>query len=201
MEYQYRNAKPSHTHEYLWPTLRAAIPRLDNTPISAFDLGCGNGATCNMLSRLGIKVTGVDTSVSGIQNARASFPDIAFELGNAYDDLAAKYGTFDFVYSLEVIEHCIDPRAFMRTFVSLMSPNAFGVISTPYHGYAKNLALAVSGKLDKHFTVLWDGGHIKFFSIKTLGALLHEFGAKEVRFERVGRAPFLAKSMIAVFRR
>jgi 2-polyprenyl-6-hydroxyphenyl methylase/3-demethylubiquinone-9 3-methyltransferase len=37
------------------------------------------------------------------------------------------------------------------------------VISTPFHGYWKNIALAVSGKFDDHFTALWNGGHIKFF--------------------------------------
>jgi 2-polyprenyl-6-hydroxyphenyl methylase/3-demethylubiquinone-9 3-methyltransferase len=71
-------------------------------------------------------------------------------------------------------------------------------VSTPYHGYLKNLALALSGKLDKHFTALWDGGHIKFFSIATLGQLLREAGFKDLRFVRVGRIPPLAKSMLAI---
>jgi hypothetical protein len=39
-------------------------------------------------------------------------------------------------------------------------------VSTPYHGYHKNLGLALSGKMDAHFTALWEGGHIKFFSIR-----------------------------------
>jgi 2-polyprenyl-6-hydroxyphenyl methylase/3-demethylubiquinone-9 3-methyltransferase len=47
-----------------------------------------------------------------------------------------------------------------------------GFLSTPYHGYLKNLALAVSGKMDSHFGALWYGGHVKFFSIKTLQKLL-----------------------------
>ena len=42
------------------------------------------------------------------------------------------------------------------------------MLSTPYHGYLKNLALAVSGRMDRHFTALHVGGHIKFFSIETL---------------------------------
>ena len=72
------------------------------------------------------------------------------------------------------------------------------IISTPYHGYWKNLALAITGKMDAHFTALWDHGHIKFWSMKTLSELLYEAGFVNIRFERVGRIPPLAKSMIAV---
>ncbi len=61
--------------------------------------------------------------------------------------------------------------------------------------------MALTGKLDAHFTALWDYGHIKFWSIRTLSELLREAGFVEIRFERVGRIPALAKSMIAVTRR
>jgi len=58
--------------------------------------------------------------------------------------------------------------------------------------------LALTGKMDKHFTVLWDHGHIKFWSMATLSELLREAGFQQIRFLRVGRVPVLAKSMIAV---
>ena len=56
-------------------------------------------------------------------------------------------------------------------------------------------------KLDDHLTVLWDGGHIKFFSVKTLGVLLTETGFRQISFLSVGRVPPLAKSMVAVVRK
>jgi 2-polyprenyl-3-methyl-5-hydroxy-6-metoxy-1,4-benzoquinol methylase len=105
------------------------------------------------------------------------------------------------VVSLEVVEHCYDPRAFARTFVSLIEPGGIGFLTTPYHGYLKNLALALSGRMEAHFTALWDGGHIKFFSIPTLRTLLTEAGAHELEFLRIGRIPPLAKSMIALVRK
>ena len=55
--------------------------------------------------------------------------------------------------------------------------------------------------MDRHFTALWDHGHIKFWSMATLGELLREAGFVDLRFERVGRVPALAKSMIAVARK
>jgi 2-polyprenyl-6-hydroxyphenyl methylase/3-demethylubiquinone-9 3-methyltransferase len=182
----------------LWPVIKGEIARLDWPDKRAFDLGCGNGATCHMLSTLGFKVVGIDPSAAGINQATRAYPEIRAEIGSAYDDLASRYGTFPLVVSLEVIEHCIDPRAFTRTFLSLIAPNGLGILSTPYHGYLKNLALSLANKWDRHHRPLWDGGHIKFFSIATLNALLAQCGAEDVRFIRVGRIPALAKSMIAV---
>jgi 2-polyprenyl-6-hydroxyphenyl methylase/3-demethylubiquinone-9 3-methyltransferase len=102
------------------------------------------------------------------------------------------------VISLEVVEHVFSPRHFARTLFDLVEPGGTAFISTPYHGYWKNVALAVTGELDSHFTALWDGGHIKFFSIMTLSALLTETGFRHIRFKRIGRIPALAKSMIAI---
>ena len=123
------------------------------------------------------------------------------ELGSAYDDLAARYGRFPAVISLEVVEHLYFPRKFAATLFSLVEEGGIAIVSTPYHGYWKNLALAVSGRMDSHFTALWDHGHIKFWSIATLRTLLEEAGFVDIRFERVGRIPVLAKSMIAIARR
>jgi hypothetical protein len=61
--------------------------------------------------------------------------------------------------------------------------------------------LALTGRMDNHFTALWDNGHIKFWSMDTLGELLREAGFVGVRFERVGRILPLAKSMIAIARK
>ena len=113
----------------------------------------------------------------------------------------SRFGTFPLVVSLEVVEHCIDPRAFAKTFLSLIDPNGVGILSTPFHGYWKNLALSLTNKWDAHHGVLWDGGHVKFFSIATLGELLNECGADEIRMLRVGRVPPLAKSMVAIIER
>lgn len=196
--YEYYDGGAMCSHAYLWPALRNIVLARDWSDRRAFDLGCGNGVTSGMLSRLGFSVTAVDTSESGIAQARSAFPEVQSHIGSAYDDLAGQYGSFPLVISLEVIEHCFDPRAFARTFLSLIEPGGIGVLSTPYHGYMKNLLLAASGKMDAHFTALWDCGHIKFFSINTLGELLSECGAQRIKFMRVGRIPALAKSMIAV---
>lgn len=203
-EYRYFNASPTWANAYLWPVLQRQIgARFAQQPerLRALDLGCGNGATSDMLTGMGFDVTGVDTSSSGIDMARTAYPHCRFEIASAYDDLAARFGTFPLVVSLEVIEHLYDPRKFASRMFELLTPGGIGMISTPYHGYLKNVALALTGRMDKHFTALWDGGHIKFFSIDTLGKLLTEAGFDPPQVVRAGRLPPLAKSMVAIVRK
>jgi 2-polyprenyl-6-hydroxyphenyl methylase/3-demethylubiquinone-9 3-methyltransferase len=200
-EYHYEDAEPTWSNNYLWPRLKHEIYGLAISDRRAFDLGCGSGATAGMLSRLGFAVTGVDPSESGIAIAEKAYPSCRFHIGGSTDDLSGRFGTFPLVVSLEVVEHCYDPRGFARTLFGLVEPGGTAIVSTPYHGYLKNLALALTGRLDAHFTALWDGGHIKFFSIATFSCLLEEAGFHDIRFLRVGRLPALAKSMVAVARR
>ena len=54
---------------------------------------------------------------------------------------------------------------------------------------------------DAEFFALDDGGHIKFFSVKTLSQLLTAYGLTDLRFSFYGRAPWLWKNMICHARR
>jgi 2-polyprenyl-6-hydroxyphenyl methylase/3-demethylubiquinone-9 3-methyltransferase len=71
------------------------------------------------------------------------------------------------VLSLEVIEHIYAPKDYAKSVYEILQPGGLAIISTPYHGYLKNLVLALSGKMDDHFTALWEHGHIEFWSMKT----------------------------------
>lgn len=197
-EYRYEDADLNFSHRYLLPTVVSELKRGQGQCV--FDLGCGNGSVANYIASLGYTVAGIDPWADGIAIANANYPGLRLEQGSAYDDLS-RFGRFSFVVSLEVVEHVHSPRDYAATVFRLLEDGGRAIISTPYHGYLKNLALAASGSMDKHFTALWDHGHIKFWSRKTLAALLIEAGFKDVRFHRVGRIPPLAKSMIAVARR
>lgn len=201
--YAYSNANSTPAHAYLLPAIERLIA--ETMPSGGakriFDLGCGNGSVAGALAAKGYEVIGVDPSPDGIRIAKSAHPNLRLDEGSAYDDLAAKYGRFPVVVSLEVVEHVYDPRRFTATLFNLVDPGGTAILSTPYHGYLKNLAMAVTGKWDGHFTALWDHGHIKFWSMKTLSTLLREVGFESITFHRVGRIPPLAKSMIAVARK
>jgi len=150
------------------------------------------------LTAAGYDVVGVDPSESGIAVSRREFPNCQAFVGSAYDDLAARYGQFDVVVSLEVVEHVYDPRHYSRTVAELLKAGGMAIISIPFHGYWKNLSLALTNNFDKHFTALWDHGHIKFWSPRTLTKLLKEVGFENIVFDYAGRIYPFSKSMIAV---
>jgi 2-polyprenyl-6-hydroxyphenyl methylase/3-demethylubiquinone-9 3-methyltransferase len=199
--YRYSDAHANHSHAYLLPTVTRiveAFVREHNRERRLFDLGCGNGYVAAYFADRGFQVAGVDPSQEGIAQARASYPELDLYQGSAYDDLRARYGTFPVVISLEVVEHVYSPREYARTVYDLLEDGGAAVISTPYHGYFKNLAIALTNSFDRHVKPLWDHGHIKFWSMATLRQLLTEVGFTSISFHRVGRVPILAKSMIAV---
>lgn len=198
--YPHDSAEPAHSHQFLFPVVTRILRRIA-PPARILELGCGNGSTSDKLAQMGYQVIGVDPSRQGIAIARAQFPTCHFEIGSAYDDLAARFGTFDAVISLEVIEHVFYPRKYAMTLNSLLRAGSLGIVSTPYHGYLKNLTLALLGRWDSHLSPLWDYGHIKFWSRSSLARLFSEVNLSEVGFYRVGRIPPLARSMIMVVQR
>ncbi len=198
-DYRYSTATLGCGHAYLLPALNSILSSLHVEPKSAFDLGCGNGSVANWLAtKKNYSVSGIDPSDTGIAEANRAFPKLDLRVGSAYDPLHETFGAFPLVVSLEVVEHVYAPRDYVKCINQLLSSNGYALISTPYHGYWKNLALAAAGKMDTHFTALWDHGHIKFWSPKTITQLLKEAGLSVLQIKRVGRIPALAKSMLVV---
>jgi 2-polyprenyl-3-methyl-5-hydroxy-6-metoxy-1,4-benzoquinol methylase len=169
---------------------------------TVLDVGCGNGALCGLLQREGFSVAGAEYDKAGCELAKKTYPNITFYHVGVYDSpgaiLQSAKDPFDCVVATEVIEHLFSPQ-FLPTFASqVMKSNGHLVISTPYHGFLKNLMLSLLNHWDTHHTPLWEGGHIKFWSKKTLTVLLAQNGYNVLSFHGVGRMPYLWKSMIIV---
>lgn len=162
------------------------------------DLGCGNGFLAGQLAASGYDVTGVDASATGVEIARENYPGVNFVHSGIDARLPAvlRPASFDLVVSSDVIEHLYRPSDLLESASALLGPGGHLLIGTPYHGYLKNLALSAAGRMDAHFTALWDGGHIKFFSVKTLSELVSGHGFTDLHFTYYGRTPYLWKNMI-----
>jgi 2-polyprenyl-3-methyl-5-hydroxy-6-metoxy-1,4-benzoquinol methylase len=194
--YEYYNSDLSHTHAYLSPSIGAIISsRTWPKAARALDFGCGNGSLASWLSGKGFDAVGVDISESGISIAKRTYSSIPFSTDTSKENLA-KLGPFDLVLCVEVIAHCYDPFAEMEKLWESLRPGGVLILSTPYHGYLKNLALAVTGHMDRHFSTLWSGSCVRFFSIKTISELLFSAKFRKIQVVRVGRIPPLAKSMV-----
>ncbi len=203
-EYKYYSAQnPSgHGGEQLARAVLAAAAGLGDRVRTVCDLGCGNGYLAGLLSQAGYRVVGVDASPSGIAIAEHQYPKIRFVAARFGRDLGKQIGgPFDLVVSSEVIEHLYRPSDLLEAADALLSPEGALVITTPYHGYWKNLALAVSGRMERHFDPLADSGHIKFFGVRSLTRLLATHGFKVLQFSFIGRLRPFAKSMLCVAHR
>jgi 2-polyprenyl-3-methyl-5-hydroxy-6-metoxy-1,4-benzoquinol methylase len=195
-DYGWRDEQPTCAMPYIRPvvlSLLEAVPGL-----RVLDIGCGNGWLAGQLVDRGCEVVGIDASVSGIEVARRAVPDGRFAVLEIGPDLLGSLNEkpFDAVVSTEVIEHVYAPDQMVRVCWEALKPGGRFVVTTPYHGYLKNLAIALTGRFDRHVEALSKGGHIKFWSRSTLGRLLTEAGFADLRFFGAGRLPYLWKSMI-----
>ena len=175
----------------------AVVNALAGVPLGSrvLDAGCGNGQLAGQLASRGWAVSGADSSGSGVQVAQATYPDVTF--------LHADFSTpldvdtrFDAAVCVEVIEHVFAPALFLTHLAGALRPGGRLVLTTPYHGYLKNVLIAASGKFDQHVGALWEGGHIKFWSPATVATALTRAGFRDVQVRGVGRVAYLWKSMI-----
>lgn len=196
-EYGYETADPCHTFHYIHqPLLSLLNPNINKCIL---DLGCGNGYIANYLISKGFNVYGTDASEDGISIARKKNPERFFIQDFSTGELPVElqHLKFDTIISTEVIEHLYDPYKFADMCKDILSETKGElIVSTPYHGYLKNLMLSIFNKWDTHISPLWQGGHIKFWSRNTATQLLNQRGFKVTDFRGCGRFPYFWMSMI-----
>ena len=182
--------------------VRREIDRI--RPRRVLDIGSGNGAFTALLARWGYEVVGIEYDPQGCAIAAENHPEIPFHcLGVEADPdavIEAAGGRFDMVIATEVVEHLYAPHLLPRLARGVLEPGGHLLMTTPYHGYLKNLAISLTGGWDKHFGVSWHGGHIKFFSFATLRRLFEENGFTVVDQRGAGRMPYLWMSMVMLGR-
>lgn len=206
-DYQYHDysvADPPHQPLYLDKIQRLLCGQEGIRRI--LDAGCGDGNFTQSLFEIGgYQLYGIDLSEGGIARARSRAPDIQFAVSSVYEDFCIPFEnitSFDAIVSVEVIEHLYQPRRFIQCAVQALRPGGLLIITTPYWGYLKNIALAATNRTDRALTALWDGGHIKHWSYRTLRILCEEGGLEFVKFQGAGRRmPFMWKGMVMAFRK
>ena len=197
-DYAYHSAEESHMHRHFVPPILRHLAGLGKARV--LDLGCGNGSLCGRLSAAGFDVVGVDVSEPGVTQARKRWPGIRFETLGVYDEPPLEFvEAFDVVVSTEVVEHLYAPRALPKLIARVLKPGGTAMVTTPYHGYLKNLALSLFNGWDRHHDVFWDHGHIKFWSPQTLRKLFEDEGFVFESFEGLGRMPYLWMTMLMRF--
>ncbi len=134
---------------------RSGAVRTPFSGLRMLDIGCGGGLICEPLARLGFEVTGVDASETNISVARTHADEqglkIDYRAATVEALIQANHPPADLVVNMEVVEHVVDPGAFLRDSVRLVAPGGLMVFAT-LNRTLKSLAL---GKLAAEHLLRW----------------------------------------------
>lgn len=145
----------------------------------AADVGCGAGLLAEPLARLGADVTGVDAAAENIAAARIHAEGQGLAIDYRAGGVELLTGPYDLIASLEVIEHVLEPRAFVAGLADALAPDGLLILSTP-NRTAKSRLLTITlaeglGRIPKG-THDWD----RFLTPEELTALLKDVGLEVV---------------------
>jgi len=156
---------------------------------TALDVGCGAGLLCEPLARLGGAVTGVDAAPENIDAAMAHAALSGLTIDYRAGEIAAQgLGQFDIVTCMEVIEHVMDPAAFVAELVRHLRPDGLLLLSTPNRTAASRVFLVEAaerlGQVPRG-THDWD----QFLTPEELTALLADAGLEVVDRKGIAFSP------------
>jgi 2-polyprenyl-3-methyl-5-hydroxy-6-metoxy-1,4-benzoquinol methylase len=179
---------------------RMAAEVLKLAPASILEVGAGRGKLGAIFAGQGIRYVGIEPVQAEFDAVREHHPELNVIHASCYDDPATlNLGKFDLVYSNDVVEHLYDPRGLVRFSVAHLNPGGRIVCGTPHYGsYTRNLILSLANRWEKHHNPLWDGGHIKFFSKKSMYQLWLEGGFSDFTWGEL-RSPRLPLAQMYLY--
>ncbi|MBU0580168.1 MAG: class I SAM-dependent methyltransferase [Candidatus Margulisbacteria bacterium] len=158
------------------------------------DMGCSSGVLLSKIKGVTEKY-GIDLSRKAIQKAQKRDPSSNFFVADVCHTLFPN-NYFDFVYSLEVLEHILDPSSMLKEIKRILKPGGYGYIQTPNYPIKRLYDFLYWLKGDRE-SALDDYTHISklsSFAIKKLIAKEFEiinFRPRNIILEK--RIPFIQK--------
>ena len=167
-------------------------------PARVLDLGSGDGRLTARLAEGGASVTGLDPSAVALERARATHPGLEFVAPTEEGRLPFEDGSFGLVVCLDVLQHVLDTQLLMSEARRVLVPAGWLAVAVPWHGRLKNVVTAVSS-FESHFDPLEPV--VRFYTPRSLGSLLGQFGFEDVRLEGRGGMPLFRRSLLGRARR
>jgi 2-polyprenyl-6-hydroxyphenyl methylase/3-demethylubiquinone-9 3-methyltransferase len=165
---------------------------------SVLDLGCGEGTFTTLLAEAGAAPVGVDIAEHALERARARHPHLDFRLVPEDGPLPFDDAGFDLVWATEVLAHVGDTARLLSELRRVLRPRGLLLITTPYHGRVQSAALALT-RFEAHFDAR--GPQLRFYTGRSLRALLYDFGFEQVRVRGAGGLPLVRSTLLASARR
>lgn len=183
-----------------WPKNRVeAILHSVGTGDTLLDVGCGNGLLLYQLRKRFKKLVGLEYSAHRLEQAKLNLSDVNFVplLGSAekMDEIASD--SIDCVVSADTIEHVPDVYPAAAELFRVLRPGGILVINTPNIAFLKKRILLLIGRFPSTSQpneglgsdILFDGGHLHYFTFRSLSLLLQRSGfaiERSIGFGKLG---------------
>ncbi len=145
------------------------------------DLGCGEGDFLETTKeRYGFeKGIGLDVSSFVMASARKQHPQLEFHVCDA-EFIPLPDQSADFVQSISVLEHVLNPGKVLREVARILKPGGFFACYTTDFNLPKQLIIALF-YWERYFDPM--SPHIRYFKRQTLVPLLNSAGLQEVHYK------------------
>jgi SAM-dependent methyltransferase len=167
---------------------------------SVLDLGAGDGSFAFELVAAGCSVVAVDVASEALRRARARVRELDARLVAEGEPLPLDEDSVDVVWAGEVLEHVADVVGLLAEVRRVLRWGGTLLATTPYHARVSLLALALTpgGALERHFDPRAD--HLRFFTARSLEAVVRDAGFADVEVRGVGGAPGVRRELRVVAR-
>ncbi len=181
-----------------WPKNRIeAIVAVKGEGETILDIGCGSGHLLYQFRHHFKKLIGLEYSQHRLAHAEINLEEFCFLpiQGTAEDLSALASNSVDHVVSADTIEHIPDVYKAAEEMYRVLKPGGVLVINTPNIAFLKKRVLLMAGRFPSTSqtneglgsNILFDGGHLHYFTFRSLRLLLEKFGFKMVKKVGYGR--------------
>lgn len=184
-----------------WPTNRIeAIVFLPYRGDTVLDIGCGDGQLLYQFRDRFRHLIGLEYSAARLAAAQVKMAGLNFSgfCGSAERMSDIKSESIDLIVSADVIEHIPDVYQAVDEMHRVLKPGGTIVINTPNIAFVKKRLRLLAGRFpstsqanEGHGSdVLFDGGHLHYFTYRSLRLLLQRSGfvvTREIGFGPLGR--------------
>lgn len=163
------------------------------------DLGCGDGAFAAVLVGAGAVVTGVDVAAEAVRRARERAPEARIEQVAEGAPLPLDEDAVDVVWAGEVLEHVADVVGLLSEVRRVLRWGGTLLVTTPNLArFGVALEALRGAPLEDRLDPRSD--HLRFFTARTLAALLRDAGFSDVEVRAHGGPPGARRALSAVAR-
>ncbi len=174
-----------------------AIKLIDSPGNNFLDIGCGSGLLAFKIKNNFNYIYGIDITTSQIQIAEEKAKkelknNFIFSICNVDEGINFEDEMFDTVTCLAVLEHVFDPYFVVDEISRILKPGGIFILDVPNIAYLKQRINLLFGRLPVTSSpfnwreIGWDGGHLHYFTQKTICKLLNDSGFNIVKITGCG---------------